>query len=436
MARPPAPPRIKRWRNSWYAFYYDHGQSKPLRRSCESMGARTKEERKALLKRLLVQDKEGALDSIRGGGVQTAYDTKLIDSLNSYLKDVAARVAAKKANPSADGLKESSAIEVERTVRWFIEWLESRGRTKLTTAGLSANILKSFLRTLATEKSHHGKREIDRSAATLNKHRRNLSSALHWIKELRPKQIPDFDNLATALKAQRVQPPEPESFSPDEMRRFFLALWEREQPGFRKMVSDKRRGAWLQTAQATCETPQSRVFLLLALTGMRLGEALELKWSDIDLQRGRITVQAIKTGRRRVLPLTGAPEGDVAPTLLETLKHWKLQAGEREFVLPHSKPTEDKPSPLPVFDRRAWESLGRELGLRRLTPQTLRQNMCSYLSSIGVPATVAAMWLGHSVKVAERFYRAQVLDRQHGESVEEAMGLDTSIERERAADVG
>lgn len=58
-----------------------------------------------------------------------------------------------------------------------------------------------------------------------------------------------------------------------------------------------------------------------------------------------------------------------------------------------------------------------------ITPQKLRQNFTSYAASVGVPASVAAMWQGHGVEVAERHYRAQLIDRQAGHSFESAMGL-------------
>jgi hypothetical protein len=59
----------------------------------------------------------------------------------------------------------------------------------------------------------------------------------------------------------------------------------------------------------------------------------------------------------------------------------------------------------------------------RIGPQALRQNFTSYAASIGIPAAVAAMWQGHAADVAEKHYRAQVLDRNPGKTIEEVMGL-------------
>lgn len=62
-----------------------------------------------------------------------------------------------------------------------------------------------------------------------------------------------------------------------------------------------------------------------------LGVAVNMAWTDVDLERGRITIRASKTGRTRVLPLVGAPEGDVAPVFLELLKKWR-EGDDRQGV--------------------------------------------------------------------------------------------------------
>lgn len=210
----------------------------------------------------------------------------------------------------------------------------------------------------------------------------------------------------------------------------FAGVARLEQPGFKKTIQSKSRGTWSQSAPAKCPTPQSFLFLVLALTGARLSEALKMRWADIDFSEGGrtsgcILIRAQKTGKKRWLPLVGAREGLLAPGLFEELKRLKLQAGNRQFVLPHTAPTNEKPNPVPVFVRSAWIEIGNNaaVDLRNLTPQALRQNLCSYLAAQGITAGVASDWLGHGERVAARFYRGQALRRLDGDSVEEAMGL-------------
>lgn len=423
--QPQGPPRIVEWRGQHYFFYYKDG--KQVRRSCARMNAHTAKARERKRKEL-VQELElyeaSRLVERTVLGVAYATDTLLIDSLESYRNYVSQRLKARTTNPERRaGLSKASAIEIERTIKKFTGWLQSAGLEGLTTGGLSAQNLRDFFLHLAEEADVPGVRQKTRSLSTINKHRRNLGTALRWIDELRPKQIPDFQAFKGALRADRIGQPQLQAHSPNELLRFYSRLRERETPGYVKEVKDRRRGKWFQPAQAEAATPLSMFFLLAALTGMRLTECLQLKWCDVDLKQGRISVFAPKTGRKRILPLMGAPEGDVAPAFVKTLESWKKAAGNRHYVLPHTQPTEGNPDPMPTFDRRSWEQVGRDLGLREITPQSLRRTFVSYLASVGVPEAVAALWCGHGPGVAARFYRGQVLHRLEGRSVQEAMGL-------------
>ena len=50
-------------------------------------------------------------------------------------------------------------------------------------------------------------------------------------------------------------------------------------------------------------SPHIRAIIICALeTGMRLGEILDLKWENVDLQASLITVVRTKTGKKRTIP--------------------------------------------------------------------------------------------------------------------------------------
>jgi integrase len=65
---------------------------------------------------------------------------------------------------------------------------------------------------------------------------------------------------------------------------------------------------------------------VMALAGLRVGEACALDWRDVDLARAQLHVRDAKTaaGVRRV---------DVSPDLLDTLKAWKADAARSPMTL-------------------------------------------------------------------------------------------------------
>jgi integrase len=93
-----------------------------------------------------------------------------------------------------------------------------------------------------------------------------------------------------------------------------------------------------QTLQAFLERAKGHRdyvgWLLLAATGMRRGEVLGLKWSDVDLQRGTLSVADSKTaaGRRLISLDTGT---------VAALREWRMQRMGTIHVL-----TETNGSPL------------------------------------------------------------------------------------------
>lgn len=123
-------------------------------------------------------------------------------------------------------------------------------------------------------------------------------------------------------------------------------------------------------------------------TGARLGEIAALRWSDVDLARGRIALGrhqgATKTGAR-TLPLSGAAVDALA----------SLPAGIGDAPLFGR-------SPLTVA--QGLQRRLRELGVD-WTPHALRRAMVDRLARAGVEMATAARWTGHSPEVMMRAYR-------------------------------
>lgn len=121
---------------------------------------------------------------------------------------------------------------------------------------------------------------------------------------------------------------------------------------------------------------------LLMLTGYRLREILNLRWRDVDLQRGILNLPDSKTGKKSVTP--GQPAVDLLKQLRE-LGH------NGECVIAGADP--DKPrSDL----KRPWERITRAAGLEGLRLHDLRHSFASMAAAQGLDLLVIGKMLGHS----------------------------------------
>ncbi|GIK53226.1 MAG: hypothetical protein BroJett014_21990 [Planctomycetota bacterium] len=398
-----------------------------------SLKAITPEGRSELVKKYVAKEKVESGEAVTRGG-PVGFDMPLIAELDGFLERCKNRLKLRTTNPKArkQSLSKQGCYLYERTVGRFRAWLVKNNKGRLTTGNTDGSLLEAFFEEFATEDSRLGHKVIKRSSATIGLEHRNLRVCFRFIDSLRPQRFRDFQReLAPLLKPSGGDAGEPKAFKPSELTGFLRGAMDREAPGLQAQVKrtnwhgkngeQKRTENFTQTVMQKPSTPVSRLFLLLALTGARLGEILNLKWEDCDLERGRITIHAQKTGRVRIVPLIGAPEGDIAPELVKLMARWKRKAGKRVFVLPH------KGLDAPLFPKSAWQLANGEAD--RIGPQMLRQNFTSYAASLGIPAAVAALWQGHAANVAEHYYRAQVLDRQQGKNFEQAMGLSKFISR-------
>jgi integrase len=150
-------------------------------------------------------------------------------------------------------------------------------------------------------------------------------------------------------------------------------------------------------------------FLLLATTGMRRSEVLGLRWQDVDLERGTVSVNQVlvplvrgvtfeepKTKQsRRTIPLL--------PEVVEELQTWRKKWLEEKLALGADWPETDLVFPseihtpfLPRNFTRVFHSIRREAGIVGFTVHGLRHSAASYLLAKGVHPKVVAEVLGHS----------------------------------------
>lgn len=118
---------------------------------------------------------------------------------------------------------------------------------------------------------------------------------------------------------------------------------------------------------------------LLLLTGCRLGEVLNLKWIDIDFERGFLNLPDSKTGAKQVI--LGAPALQILADL--------PRAGD--YVIAGAKP--DKPrSDL----KRPWQRIRTAAGLSDLRIHDLRHSYASVGAAAGMGLGIVGKLLGHA----------------------------------------
>lgn len=160
--------------------------------------------------------------------------------------------------------------------------------------------------------------------------------------------------------------------------------------------------------------PLYALWVLLATTGVRRGEALGLRWSDVDLDRGTISVsQTVTTVGHRVV--ISPPKTDrsrrrlvLDPDTVRVLAEHR-RAQDRDRALLSTTPSTTVQTTGLVFSEpdggpihpdsvtRRFKTLGRQSGLPELRgPHDLRHTWASLALAAGVHPKVVSDRLGHS----------------------------------------
>ncbi|MCF8882699.1 site-specific integrase [Erythrobacter sp. SN021] len=120
---------------------------------------------------------------------------------------------------------------------------------------------------------------------------------------------------------------------------------------------------------------------LWILTGCRRQEIVELKWSEVDFERGLLTLADSKTGQS-VRPLAGAAIG-------------LLKGISRSYASDYVFPAECGEG---YFQgtKKLWPKIVSKAGLTDVTPHTLRHTMGAIATSSGEALAMTGAILGHA----------------------------------------
>jgi len=167
-----------------------------------------------------------------------------------------------------------------------------------------------------------------------------------------------------------------------------------------------------------CRGQRRALLTTLTFAGLRIGEALSLRWRDVDLARGTITVRAAKTE-------AGVRTVNVLPVLRDELSDYRARldppgdtlvfgtaAGKRQgatnirrrvlartIELANATLTEDEVEPLP----------------EGLTPHSLRRTFASLLFAVGEAPPYVMAQMGHTTPNLTLAIYARQMDRRDGE---------------------
>lgn len=181
----------------------------------------------------------------------------------------------------------------------------------------------------------------------------------------------------------------------------------REPRGRIRFLSDDERSALLSARQESSNPFLYPVVVLALSTGMRQGEIMNLRWENVDLFKGRITLHQTKNGERRTVPLRG-----LALQLIQELTAEKcLNIG----LLFPSKEDHNKPIDL----RFPWEQALKKAGITNFRFHDCRHSCASYLLMNDATLAEISEVLGHKTLAMVKRYAH--ISEQHTVSIIEKM---------------
>ena len=144
--------------------------------------------------------------------------------------------------------------------------------------------------------------------------------------------------------------------------------------------------------------------LLLFWTGLRISEAIGLRWGDIDLRTSKIMIRRSRTLHEDNAPKTAHSERtiDVAPGAVRALREIKpLHVTDEDFVF---KNLQGRPIFPDAFVKKFWHPALRALNLRPRKFYATRHTFISAALGRGVRIKWLAEYCGTSVDMIERHY--------------------------------
>lgn len=164
---------------------------------------------------------------------------------------------------------------------------------------------------------------------------------------------------------------------------------------------------------AAADPAMATIVRLAVITGARRGELLGLRWGDVDLDAGAVTVRRAVVGAQGKLTVKGTKTGRVKvlaldPATVSAMKSWRVrcataalemgaQLGDDRYLFAQRPDGRDPWWPETLTHK--WRRLADEHGLTGVRFHDLRHTTATTLVAAGVDPKTAASRLGHDPSV-------------------------------------
>jgi integrase len=383
--------------------------------------------------------------SVRGAKARTDWaklKAKALASRRDELLEGAPRATGMMLAVALERYFEAHPTLSERTVKIYrtaanklLKWGEDNG--VLSADDLTRAQLMSFREALIRQPKHaplqRAKRGVykatgkRRSASAINQELRSIRTVLGYLRDLDLLVKLSFDDLRRALKRLPASFERIDFLKPHECQQLLEAALKHDAETFAE-TREEHAGRKQVGSTPRFEAVAPFVALVL-LTGMRRSEALELDWTQVDLNAldhdGRAVGEIYlgsdtKTHRARTIDL------DVSSVLRSLLAALRLSSGGKGLALNVTEGIVDA----------AAKRMRTEFGApSKFTWQMLRATCGTYLTNApgifgAASAYRSAKQLGHSVAVAQRHYLGLIRGiPRDARTLEQAMQIEDPVKR-------
>jgi len=175
--------------------------------------------------------------------------------------------------------------------------------------------------------------------------------------------------------------------------------------------------------------PRERALLrFIFATALRPSELFALRWQDVDLDKGRLTIrQTVYRGSLRPYTKTTeeneVQEMQVPPLALDALAEWHSQSERTaldDFIFPSSTGTFLSKE---NYQQRVLNDLGERAEIPLINFQVLRRTVATHLQDMASPKTIATLMRHKQVATAQAHYIQAIEDtvRKTGEKLAERL---------------